>query len=471
MKKFLYLFLAATLAWGMTGCKQDDPVNPDPDPQPEPEPLPTAFVKKHLLEEFTGQDCGYCPMGMDSVHAFVGDDPNWIVVLHHYGYQKDHFSVAGSKKITSKMGVSGAPTVTINRTSAKTSDGKQTCFHPAYLPEMSKAQFDDSTYVGLTIANTYDAATRSINVKVHGIVTNEDCPSLKLTVLIKESGMIDYQQDYYGSYEGWQEFRHANAVRAFLSDPLGDLLDVDRAVSDQPEPLSFNQEYDLQLDAAWVPENCMVVAIVTEDFKPVIQVEQQPVVEGSKGGADILHGGVTPVAVPDYYPEPGADISPNSFNENNPITITEMYAYRQTLSGIALWQLQGYNSSLTFTISKMTCVPLVNLYLFTSSDATTIPVGTYEFTDTYEPGTAVAGYRDDEHIEINGSMLYFTSLSYLQQNYLVPGAQWLIASGTLTVTDEGWNLAGQARNGTEILLQGSAIQIQKLSAPAKLRRL
>ena len=91
MKKFLYLFLAATLAWGMTGCKQDDPVNPDPDPQPEPEPLPTAFVKKHLIEEFTGQDCGYCPMGMDSVHAFVGDDPNWIVVLHHYGYQKDHF--------------------------------------------------------------------------------------------------------------------------------------------------------------------------------------------------------------------------------------------------------------------------------------------------------------------------------------------------------------------------------------------
>ena len=49
-------------------------------------PIPESFPKKHLIEEFTGQDCGYCPYGMDCVHDFAGNDSNWIVVLHHYGY-------------------------------------------------------------------------------------------------------------------------------------------------------------------------------------------------------------------------------------------------------------------------------------------------------------------------------------------------------------------------------------------------
>ena len=470
MKKILYWTFAATLMWGMSACKPTEPVDPKPDDQAET--LPTAFVKKHLIEEFTGQDCGYCPAGMDSVHAFVGDNPNWIVVLHHYGYQKDNFSVAGSKKITSKMGVSGAPTVTVNRASTQTVDGKKTCFHPAYLPGLNRTQFEDSTYVGLTIKNTYDAGTRQLHVDVHGIVLMEDYPNLKLTLLVKESGMIDYQHDYYGSYEGWQEFRHANAVRAFMSDPLGDLLNVGRALSGKSEPLTFDESYDLQLDAKWMPENCMVVAIVTDNFQPVVQAEQQPVVDGTKGGADILHGGITPVPVPDYYPEPGADISPNTFNMGNPIEITELYAYCQPLQGINLWQLQGFNTSLTFTVSQMVCTPFVNLYLFTTADATSIPAGTYAFNNSFEAGTAVAGYRDDEHIDIDGSMLYFTSLSYLQQGYLVPGAQWLIADGTLTVTDEGWSISAHARNGAEINLQGTTpIVNASQNAPAKLRRL
>ena len=81
---------------------QDDPAA-DTTATDEPEvQLPSAFPKKHLIEEFTGQDCGYCPYGMDCVHQFVDNDTNWVVVLHHYGYSKDHFSVAGSQSINQK---------------------------------------------------------------------------------------------------------------------------------------------------------------------------------------------------------------------------------------------------------------------------------------------------------------------------------------------------------------------------------
>ena len=72
-----------------------------------------------------------------------------------------------------------------------------------------------------------------------------------------------------------------------------------------------------------------------------------------------------------------------------------------------------------------------------------------------QPGTAYAGFRDDEQMQIDGSSFYYTSKSYFQQGYLVPSAQWLIVDGTLTVTSTGWSLTGHARNGSDIKLVGT----------------
>ncbi|MBQ1874419.1 MAG: hypothetical protein II144_01850, partial [Paludibacteraceae bacterium] len=93
----------------------------EPKPEPEPEVIPESFPRKHLIEEFTGQSCGYCPYGMDCVHDFMANDTNYILVLHHYGFAADHFSVAGSKTITSALKVSGAPNITIDRAKTKSS--------------------------------------------------------------------------------------------------------------------------------------------------------------------------------------------------------------------------------------------------------------------------------------------------------------------------------------------------------------
>ena len=87
------------------------------------------------------------------------------------------------------------------------------------------------------------------------------------------------------------------------------------------------------------------------------------------------------------------------------------------------------------------------------------------------PGTAYAGFRDDEKMQVDGTSFYYTSKSYLSQGYLVPEAQWLIASGTLTVTKEGWKLTGKARNGSDIQLVGTKpISIQgKAGAPMRVK--
>lgn len=503
MKKFYLLIAACSLmTWAVTSC---DPITPDPvdpgrdtttvnpqdttttptdtivnpqdtivNPQdtipqdttstPVIPERPESVPKKHLLEEFTGQDCGYCPYGMDCVHEFIGNDTNWIVVLHHYGYHEDNFSVAGSKKITSKLSVSGAPTISINRASTKSEAGKKTCFHPGYLPTTDMSQFETTTYVSLGIENTFDAASGTLNVHLSGLVCKDEFPALKLTVLLKESGMIDYQADYYYTFEGWQEFRHANAVRAFLSDPLGDDLQVDSIYR-------WTADYELVLNNSWIPENCAVVAMISEAFKPVVQVEQRPVVEGTQGGADILHGGITPVPVPDYYPEPGEDISTKSYSGWDADTLNVAYSFYTPISNLQVnyWTIQAYNVNKTVKVNGTTCVPFAYLYLFTDTDEREIPTGVYKVNKSMKPGTAYAGYRDDEYMEIDGSTFYYTSKAYLQEGYLAPEAQWLIARGTLTITNNGWSLDGHALNGTPIHLFGNSkiVNQGRSSAPRR----
>ena len=458
MKKSVLFWAVCGLLIGMTACE------PKPEPQPEPQPeLPSAFPRKHLLEEFTGQDCGYCPYGMDCVHEFIGNDTNWVVVLHHYGYQTDHFSVAGSKKITNKLSVSGAPSIAIDRAKTKSDAGNVICFHPSYLPTAQRSQFVDSTYASIVLDNQYDNAARTLRVHVSGYVVKNDAPKLKLTLLVKESGMVDYQADYYGTYEGWQEFRHCNAVRAYLTDPLGDTIEVRNR--------QYSADYELTLSDKWVADNCAVVAVLSEDFKPAVQAEQKPVVAGTQGGADIQHGGITPVPVADYYPEPSATDGPSTYSgqEADTLTIANGFYEDYATDGFRYWIVQAYNANKSWKVAGTASIGFANLMLFTEVGSDSIPTGTYTFDNLMQPGHALAGYRNDEQLDINGSMYYNISKSYMQQGYLVPTAQWLVADGELTVRADGWELIGHARNGSNIHLVGTtAIKNSgKANAPAR----
>jgi len=449
MKHFRFLCIALAMC-SFFACEP----KPEPEQPEQPEQIPASFPRKHLIEEFTGQGCGYCPYGMDCIHAFLENDTNYIVVLHHYGYQADHFSVAGSKTITTTLKVSGAPSMTIDRAKTKYGSKNEVVFHPGYLENVKKSQFVDTTYASVQISNTYDEASRSLKIRVSGVLCHEDHPELQLTVLVKESGMVDTQADYYNTFEGWQEFRHTNAVRAFLTAPKGDPITVDKQ--------HYSAEYELTLNTAWVPENCMVVAFLSEAFQPVVQAAQAPVVTGTKGGADILHGGITPVAIPDYYPEPNANQGPGDISENRSEYLSAATAYytQYASQNITLWQIQAYNISegAQVTLSNTTCIPFAWIYLVAPYSASpTLPTGTFQVSTSEQPRTVIAGQRDDANFDIFGSMFYFTGLSYFQQGYLDPKAQWLISDGEMTISADRWSLSGHARNGAAINLTGDAI--------------
>lgn len=452
--KRLFIALLSLAALTFTACNTNNPDGPVPD----------SFPKKHLIEEFTGQDCGYCPYGMNCISDFTANDTNFIVVLHHYGYKQDHFTVSGSKTITNTLGVNGAPSLTIDRAKTKTEDGSQTVFHPGYLPKTEKAQFTTTTYASVEIENNYDAANRQLNIKVSGALATQDHPALFLTVLVKESGMVDYQSDYYYSFEGWEEFRHTNAVRAFLTDAKGDEVSVKKN--------RYSTEYTLVLDENWVAENCMVVAFLSEEFKPVVQAAEKPAVAGTKGGADIEHGGIKAVPVSDFYPEPSATAAPKDYSGVDADSISYALVYSELVGNLKEWVIMAYEENANVKVGGTRCVPFTYIYLYTEASATEIATGTYELNNSRTAGAALAGYRDDAQQQIDGSIFYYTSRNYLKQGYLDPRTTWLITDGTVTLTEEGWEVVGHARNGSDIHIVGTTpVEYYQGNAPAKLKRL
>lgn len=452
--KRLFIALLSLAALTFTACNTNNPDGPIPD----------SFPKKHLIEEFTGQDCGYCPYGMNCISDFTANDTNFIVVLHHYGYKQDHFTVSGSKTITNTLGVNGAPSLTIDRAKTKTEDGSQTVFHPGYLPKTEKAQFTTTTYASVEIENNYDAANRQLNIKVSGALATQDHPALFLTVLVKESGMVDYQSDYYYSFEGWEEFRHTNAVRAFLTDAKGDEVSVKKN--------RYSTEYTLVLDENWVAENCMVVAFLSEEFKPVVQAAEKPAVAGTKGGADIEHGGIKAVPVSDFYPEPSATAAPKDYSGVDADSISYALVYSELVGNLKEWVIMAYEENANVKVGGTRCVPFTYIYLYTEASATEIATGTYELNNSRTAGAALAGYRDDAQQQIDGSIFYYTSRNYLKQGYLDPRTTWLITDGTVTLTEEGWEVVGHARNGSDIHIVGTTpVEYYQGNAPAKLKRL
>ena len=215
------------------------------------------------------------------------------------------------------------------------------------------------------------------------------------------------------------------------------------------------------------------MAFLSEEFQPVVQAAQKPVVAGTQGGADILHGGITPVPVPDYYPEPNATSGPGDYSFNKSETFTTSYAYYDQFPdyGVTMWTIQAWNKSSVVTVNKTECIPFANIVVLAPYSATVaLPTGTFPINVTSQAGTVMAGYRDDENMLIDGSMFYFTSLSYFNQGYLNPQAQWLIADGEMTITNDGWTLTGHARNGAAINLEGSKLVNQgPANAPTRIQ--
>ena len=119
MKHFTKALLLLMFVFTLSNCtkekKDDDPNQEEEVTDVTSEVAPTTFSQKVVLEEFTGEWCGYCPSGAQIMQNIVASHPNDVVaVALHNG---DPFALSYESILGNKLGVTGYPSAGINRLS------------------------------------------------------------------------------------------------------------------------------------------------------------------------------------------------------------------------------------------------------------------------------------------------------------------------------------------------------------------
>ena len=373
----------------------------------------TTYPRKFLIEHFTTEKCGYCPLGMYSiVEAIKGQEDQYIWVSHHYGYGTDPYTITENGTIGNKLGVNGAPNMCLNRT---IQNGQATlCFHPAYLPEMTITDSKEAI-ASVNIERTYDPATRALKVKVSGEVGTTELTEVRLSILIKENGLVGKQADYGWAWTGeWSEFMHTKVVRDMLTAALGDKVTV--------ENQTYSLEKEFTVPTEWVDSNCVVVAYITnKNLKPIINAEQVALVDGTTGGEEIVPHGIKE-DIADSFPESGAPIKDITFSS----------VATQTVGDTLCVQMIGDNS---VSAGGNKCKPVLLLYIVGADQLTANT--TYTVSENGGNGTIIPGARDDENMMLVGSLLTYCTSTSINIGNLKPQKYWMLKSGTLTVDAEG----------------------------------
>ena len=438
MKKLSTLLLL-TAGLILTACNGEKPV-----------PEGTTFPRVQLIEHFTGQSCGYCPYGMDLIYDVYSTNPDGYVWISNHTYGKDDYTITESNIISNKLGVSSAPSISINRVKHE----KAFNYHPYYIAEYMADEATTATSM-ITIDRTYIAAANNLTINISGVTSDKSLESVTLTVALIESGLVGSQADNVNCWSGWRKFTHTHAVRAYISKPLGDLVEVKKQ--------AFSATYTTSLEAGWVDENCEIVAWITpgNNFTPVLNAAKMPVVEGSKGGEDILYGGIEEVPVADSYPESGAPAKELRMTNATAVILSE--------NGKTYAVLQAFNQDTTLgTYQGLSIYPCAIIYMLLPAGETAIPTSTFHFVDgaSAQAGDAIAGYRDDGKHEVLGSQLYYL-FTYQRENYL--SKQWMLVGGSITFTEAGFELTATTKNGSSVhaTYTGSIRTGQAAGAPAR----
>ncbi len=220
-----------------------------------------------VIEEFTGAQCVFCPQGTEELENLLVLYPdNLAVISVHTGFfatpiankSKYDFRTPAGDALNTFLGTpdKGYPSSIINRKQfpGETSLHNVAATWAGYLGQEVALQ----PKMGLNVIPVYDPATRKLKVTVSGIARESISSPLRVTVLLTESGIVDYQKDI--RFGDLPEYIHKHVLRTILSTNFeGDII----APSGVNAGQTVNYDVETTLPLVWKAEKMEVVALIT----------------------------------------------------------------------------------------------------------------------------------------------------------------------------------------------------------------
>ncbi|MEP7235674.1 MAG: hypothetical protein ABI778_10290, partial [Ignavibacteriota bacterium] len=188
---------------------------------------PTVVV----LEEGTGDWCGYCPQGAEIAESIKGNLGDAFIALeYHGGSASEPMMIATGQKLINDLHIQGYPNASIQRWMFPGEAYQMTNrgVWEQYAQEVISQSPDAPVSINVT-TYTFDPATR----KVHAVLeierslakTYDANSSIHLTTLVTEDGLFGQQEDYRLPSPYWTDFTWEDIVRQVYPTEYGALVD------------------------------------------------------------------------------------------------------------------------------------------------------------------------------------------------------------------------------------------------------
>lgn len=263
MKK--YIFLLSVALFGIIGCDKIEPEDFLIDGSGNGVVDTTTFVKKILIEDFTGHTCQNCPEASDEIHTLQNisayQGKVYAVAIHSGFFSTTNatfttdFTTEEGDDIHDFFELSSYPKGMVNRIG-----------YPNALLDYAEWGNAIANLISQEPELAIKLSVENNTIVVEAKKLQEINDELKLVVMITENNIIDKQlAEGQGIIE---DYEHNHVLRSTLNGAFGQSVELNTT---NFESFSFNY----QIDSEWIEANCNVLAYIYDDnTKEIIQVEE-----------------------------------------------------------------------------------------------------------------------------------------------------------------------------------------------------
>lgn len=238
-------------------------------------PVATAETKNVLVEEFTGVRCPNCPQGHVTIANIKSAHPARVssVSLHPinslgvpYPFSVQDFRSSKAQTLFDYLEQIGfEPAAAIDRIPA--SGTSVLCDYNEWGAKVN-SQLAISTPVNLILSKSFDTTNNELTIVAELHYTQNVAEENKLTIVLTESDIVSAQLD--GSVID-TFYLHKDVMRDFVTSIQGDAITQTREAG-----RVVRKVYKKIIDAAWKPENMLIIAYVHEylNTKKVYQTKE-----------------------------------------------------------------------------------------------------------------------------------------------------------------------------------------------------
>lgn len=203
--------------------------------------------KNVIIEEFTGVNCGYCPMGHKAVREYEEANPGRAFGINiHQGIYAAAYTTQWGNALANQTGLTGYPSGTVNR---HVFSGTTTAIHPADCAQYADIIKEQSSFVNVAAQATIDAETRTLTIDIEAYYTADAETGMNLlNIALLQDSIIGPQSG--SSYNPEQvtsdgQYIHMNMLRDLITGQWGDTIQVEEGVI--PAGTLFQKTYTYQI--------------------------------------------------------------------------------------------------------------------------------------------------------------------------------------------------------------------------------